>query len=248
MHPRRALAPLLGALVLGTAIFRVRRAFVRDMDAAYDRITGRTRVIATTLGDVEILEGGSGEGTPALVVHGSGGGFDQGELLARAALGPDVRWIAPSRFGYLRSTFQPGATFDEQAHAFAALLDALGVARVHVLALSHGGPSALLLAALHPARVASLTLISAGVASSGDETQAEADAKGRALTTIFQHDALYWAMTRALRRPFLALMGVDAAVVERMTPEAERLVGEIVDFMNREHLRASDQLDRSPTR
>ena len=27
------------------------------------------------------------------------------------------RWIAPSRFGYLRSTFRRGSTFDDQAHA-----------------------------------------------------------------------------------------------------------------------------------
>jgi pimeloyl-ACP methyl ester carboxylesterase len=223
---------LVVSLLLGGGAWGVARAFRRDMATAYGRIAGRTRLVATPFGDVEILEGGSREGTPVLVVHGSGGGFDQGELLARAALDTDAWWIAPSRFGYLRSTFHPGAGFDEQAHAYDAMLEALEVPRVHVLALSHGGPSALLLAALHPARVASLTLISAGVASSADESQAAANAKGKALTTIFQHDLLYWSMTYALRRPFLALMGVEGAVVDRMTAAERRLVDELIDFMN----------------
>lgn len=50
-----------------------------------------------------------------LVIPGSGGGFDQGELLVRAVLGDGFRWLAPSRFGYLRSTVPAGASFDEPA-------------------------------------------------------------------------------------------------------------------------------------
>jgi 2-hydroxy-6-oxonona-2,4-dienedioate hydrolase len=65
-------------------------------------------------------------------------------------LGEQFHWIAPSRFGYLRSTFHDGTTFDDQAHAYAYLLDRLGVKRVAVVALSQGGPSALLFAVLHP--------------------------------------------------------------------------------------------------
>jgi DNA-directed RNA polymerase subunit N (RpoN/RPB10) len=42
-------------------------------------------------------------------------------------LGDQFHWIASSRFGYLRSTFQEGATFDDQAHAYAYLLDQLGI-------------------------------------------------------------------------------------------------------------------------
>lgn len=98
------------------------------------------------------------------VVHGSGGGFDQGELIARALFGDSFHWIAPSRFGYLHSTFVPGATFVDQAHGYRHLLDPLGIERVAVAALSHDGPSALLLAALYPDRVSSLVLISCGVA------------------------------------------------------------------------------------
>jgi pimeloyl-ACP methyl ester carboxylesterase len=205
------------------------------MRHAYERIGARGQVIASPFGDIEFVEGGRhGASVAVLLVHGSGGGWDQGELLARAALGDDtpLRWFAPSRFGYLRSTFKPGATFDDQAHAYAHLLDHLGVERVAVVALSHGGPSALLFAALHPERVSSLTLVSAGVTASAAAEQSAANDKGSALTSIFQQDIRYWAMTKLMRRWFLELMGVSPAVSASLTPEQRRLADEVIDFMN----------------
>jgi pimeloyl-ACP methyl ester carboxylesterase len=234
-----AMRPLAGLLigigaVLGVAGVVVTAAYQRDMAQAYARIEGRSQVVASPFGDIEFIEGGRPGGAPVLVVHGSGGGWDQGELLARAALGSntELRWIAPSRFGYLRSTFRPGATFDDQAHAFAFLLDHLGIGRVAVVALSHGGPSALLFAALHPERVTSLTLVSAGVAASAATDQAQANDKGSALTALFQRDIRYWAMTKAMRVWFLELMGVSPQVAASLTPAQRALADEVIDFMN----------------
>jgi pimeloyl-ACP methyl ester carboxylesterase len=62
------------------------------------------------------------------------------------------------------------------------LLDHLGIETAAVAALSHGGPSALLLAVRHPERVSLLTLVSAGVASSDDPEQAQANRQGDLLT------------------------------------------------------------------
>ena len=166
------------------------------------------------------------------MIHGSGGGYDQGELLAQAVLGDGFHWIAPSRFGYLRSTFHEGATFDDQAHAYACLLDHLGIEKVAVVALSHGGPSALLFAALHPERVSSLTLISCGVASSDAPDQAQANRRGDVLTTIFKHDLRYWAVTKLFRRRLMKLMGADDTVVAGLTPEQRELVDRVIDDMN----------------
>ncbi len=204
--------------------------FLRDMRRAYARIEGGSKVQPSPYGDIEFAEGGAGP--PVLVVHGSGGGFDQGELIARAVLGDRFHWIAPSRFGYLRSTFKPGATFDDQAHAYAALLDHLHIEKVAVVALSHGGPSALLFAVLHPERVTSLSLISAGVASSADAEQQQANQQGDALKAIYQQDWRYWALTRFLRKRFLALMGADETVIASLTAEQKQLVNELIDLMN----------------
>jgi len=237
--------PLLGLLVvavaLGAAGLWLLTRYQRDMARAYERVQGRSELIASPYGAIEYLQGGDADGLPVLLVHGSGGGWDQGELLAKAALGQarGLRWIAPSRFGYLRSGLPAGASFDEQAHAFAWLLDHLGIERVAVVALSHGGPSALLLALLHPQRVSSLTLISAGVASSSAADQAAADDKGRALTAIFQQDFRYWAMTQAARGRFLALMGASPAIAAGLDPAQRRLVDELIDGMNPVSLRAA---------
>ena len=205
-------------------------AYALDRRRAYRRVRESSSVISSPYGDVEYTSGGSGP--PVLVIHGSGGGYDQGELIARALLGDGFRWIAPSRFGYLRSTFREGATFDDQAHAYARLLDHLGVRKAAVVALSHGGPSALLFAALHPERVTSLALVSCGVASSEEPAQASADRRGTTLATLFRHDALYWAVTRLLRRQVTRLMGADDAVVGALTPEQRELVDQIIDGMN----------------
>jgi pimeloyl-ACP methyl ester carboxylesterase len=232
---------LVAASLLAMAFAWIYVTYQRDMTRAYDRIQGRSQVVDSPFGDIEFLEGGTHTGAAVLVVHGSGGGYDQGELFAQAVLGRDsaLRWIAPSRFGYLRSTLTAGATFDDQAHAFAFLLDRLGVDRVAVLALSHGGPSALLFATLYPERVSSLTLVSAGVAASQAADQAQANDKGSALTAIFQPDIRYWAMTKAMRRWFMELMGVSPAVSAGLTPEQRRLADQVIDFMNPVSLRSA---------
>jgi pimeloyl-ACP methyl ester carboxylesterase len=204
--------------------------FLTDRRRGYARIARGSTVVPSPLGDIEFARGGSGP--PVLVVHGSGGGFDQGALVAEAVVGEGFAWIAPSRFGYLRSTLPPGATFDDQARAYGYLLDALGIARVSVVALSHGGPSALLFAATAPDRVASLTLLSAGVASSGDATQADADRKGDALTTVFRYDALYWAARSFARGPLLGLLGASDAMVAGLSPAQRRLVDRVIDEMS----------------
>jgi 2-hydroxy-6-oxonona-2,4-dienedioate hydrolase len=211
--------------------------YFRDMSRAYERVRGKSALIPSPYGDIEFTRGGSGP--PVLVIHGSGGGYDQGELLVEALLGDRFHWIAPSRFGYLRSTFHPGATFDDQAHAYAHLLDVLGIDRVAVVTMSHGGPSALLFAALHPERVSSLTLLSAGVAASAVEDQAAADRKGAMLVRVYDHDVLYWGVTTLFRRQFMKLMGASDEVIAGLTPEQRALARHIIDYMNPASLRSA---------
>jgi 2-hydroxy-6-oxonona-2,4-dienedioate hydrolase len=121
---RRAETVCAATALAGAAVgVAIAGACVLDMRRAHARLRGRSTVVPSPCGDIEYTEGGSGP--PALVIHGSGGGCDQGELLAKAMLGEGFRWVPPSRFGYLRSTFCEGATFDDQARAYACLLDHL---------------------------------------------------------------------------------------------------------------------------
>lgn len=217
-------AGALVVLVVATVAYR------RDIRRAYERIGVRSAVIPSRYGNIEFTQGGSGP--HVLMIHGSGGGYDQGELLVDALLGEEFHWIAPSRFGYLRSTFRAGATFDDQARAYAHLLDHLGITTVAVVTMSHGGPSALLFAALYPERVSSLTLVSAGVAASVAANQAQANRKGETLVKIYNHDALYWAVTTLFRKQFMGLMGANDEVIARLTPTQRDEARRIIDYMN----------------
>jgi pimeloyl-ACP methyl ester carboxylesterase len=218
------------AIGLIVVVVLVSVTYFLDMNRAYDRVRGKSTVIPSPYGDIEYTEGGSG--SPVLVIHGSGGGYDQGELLVQAVLGDQFHWIAPSRFGYLRSTFREGATFDDQAHAYAYLLDQLGVEQVAVVAISHGGPSALLFAVLHPERVSSLTLISAGVASSATQDQVQANQQGEMLMTIFKYDPLYWAITKLFKKQFMRLMGANDTVIAGLTSQQREMAEHLIDYMN----------------
>ena len=232
---RRILHWIAAGLIL--AVLLVSTAYIWDINRAYERVSGKSTVMPTPYGDVEFTEGGLGP--DVLVIHGSGGGFDQGELLAQAVVGDQFHWITPSRYGYLRSTYPKNATFDDQAHAYAHLLDQLGIKKVAVVALSHGGPSALLFAVLYPERVSSLTLISCGVASSAAEEQVQASQKGGMWVTIFKYDPIYWAITKLFRKQLMELMGANDEVIASLTPGQRELVDQVIDYMNPVSLRSA---------
>jgi 2-hydroxy-6-oxonona-2,4-dienedioate hydrolase len=211
-------------------------AFYVGIQRDYERVQASGTLISSPYGDIEYTEAGAGPAV--LVIHGSGGGYDQGELIADAVLGANFHSITPSRFGYLRSTFHEGATWDDQAQAYRYLLDHLSVERAAVLAMSHGGPSALLFAALYPERVSSLTLVSCGIATSSDAGQAEANRKGKVLTSAFKFDFPYWLVSRVAKNQFMQLMGATDAVIASLTPAQRTSVGNIIDFMNPASLRS----------
>ncbi|WP_319414473.1 alpha/beta hydrolase [uncultured Cohaesibacter sp.] len=99
---------------------------------------------------------------PILSLHGGMGGYDQGILLAKAAIDPDLELtpLAISRPGYLNSPLASAKTPVEQADLFASLLDHLQIERAAVIAISAGGPSAIEFAARHGERCSALILVS----------------------------------------------------------------------------------------
>lgn len=114
--------------------------------------------IHTRLGEVE--SAGYGEGPAVLCLHGAMGGWDQGLLLARTLGPPGFRYLAVSRPGYLGTALDMGRSPEQQADLHAALLDALGIRRCAVMAVSGGGPSAIQFALRHRDRCWGLVLVS----------------------------------------------------------------------------------------
>lgn len=207
-----------------------------DMRAARERLRGRSALLSSPYGNIEYAEGGTG--VAVLIVHAAAGGWDQGALIADAVLNERFHWIAPSRFGYLRSDCPAGGSVENQAHAYAFLLDRLGIDRVAVVAMSAGGPSALLFAILHPRRVSSLTLLSCGVAAASSNEQAEADRKGNALVRIFRTNFGLWLITRLSRKSLLELMGVHAADALTLGFEQLEWIDRVVEGMHPASLRS----------
>jgi pimeloyl-ACP methyl ester carboxylesterase len=206
--------------------------YLKDMNQAYERVHGQSTVILSSYGNIEFKTGGSSLGTPVLVIHGGGGGYDQGELIANVVLDDQFYWIAPSRFGYLGSTLPANATWDDQADAYAFLLDHLEIDKVAVVAMSQGGPSALLFAVNYPERVTSLTCLSCGVAASTSEVQADANRKGNILKTIFRYDFLYWTASKLFRKSLLGIIGATDEVIEGLTPSQKEKVDNFIEYMN----------------
>ena len=218
---------LLIILILGFIIY------LRDMNQAYERISGESsRIIHAPYGKIEFSAGGNPSGIPVLVIHGGGGGFDQGELIAEVVLDDSFRWIAPSRFGYLGSELPVEATWDDQADAYAFLLDHLGIGSVDVVAMSQGGPSALLFALNYPEKVTSLTCLSCGVASLATDSQEEANKKGKILRTIFRYDLLYWTVSTLFKKSLLGIIGATDEVIQGLTPAQMEKADHFIEYMN----------------
>lgn len=115
-------------------------------------------IVPTDLGPVECLVQGSG--SPVLVLHGSPGGIDAAEAMARFVPRDRFKVVLVSRPGYLHTPLGDDGSIDAEADLHAALLDALGIDKVGILAWSGGGPAAFQLAARHHDRVLSLVAVS----------------------------------------------------------------------------------------
>jgi pimeloyl-ACP methyl ester carboxylesterase len=155
MIKRRILFVTLAVLVVAMA--GICAMFAHDMATARARLANHSETIETSVGTVEYAV--MDEGEPLLVVHGAEGGFDQGIDMTSAMAGRGYQLIAPSRFGYLRSTMPDNATTSMQADAYAQLLDHLGIDKVFVVGISAGAWSSMQFAIRHPERCRGLVLL-----------------------------------------------------------------------------------------
>ncbi len=118
-----------------------------------------SELIQTARGPVETIV--RGEGPAVLILHGAGGGYDQGMLAIDYLANEGFQIIAISRPGYLRTPIETGQTPAEQADACAALLDELNVQSTAIAGVSAGGPPSIQFALRHPDRCWGLMLVSA---------------------------------------------------------------------------------------
>jgi pimeloyl-ACP methyl ester carboxylesterase len=223
---------VLGAVVAGLVV--VTYFYQRDIQQARDRIASGSQIAQTPCGPIEYAE--VGDGPPLLVVHGAGGGFDQGLDFAKPLAERGFRVIATSRFGYLRTPLPNDATPAAQADAHACLLDALHLQRVPILGISAGAPSSLQFAIRHPQRTTALVLVVPGAyrPRGVDDTRTMVAPAGTAFVrdTALRLDFLFWAWIRlAPDSVTRVVLATDPALVASASREEQAYVA-----MVREHI------------
>lgn len=211
-------------LVMVASLTLLARGAVRQRLAELD---AERSVTMTRHGRLEYTMWGSGP--PVLVIHGAGGGFDQGRLLAEAMGGTGFTFIAVSRFGYLGSELPAEPSTQAQAEAFVDLLDTLGLDRVAVLAMSGGVPPALKFAELFPKRSGRMVLL-----SSAPFTPFGPDIEARPVPTwvysvLLGNDVVYWVLTRVARRQLNRAFDARDDLVGDLSPREALFLRRLVD-------------------
>jgi 2-hydroxy-6-oxonona-2,4-dienedioate hydrolase len=190
--------------------------FRRAVGVADRRITGRSSTIATPFGTLEYAIAGSGP--PMLMIHGTGGGFDQGLRFAEALKRLGHRIIAPSRFGYLRSDFPVDPSLANQADALAALLDHLAIDRLAVAGGSAGALSATAFALRHPDRCSALVLLVPAANVDGSDPVEMSALQESAVRTLLTSDFAYWSALNAAPEKLIGtLLATDPALLAKVS-------------------------------
>ena len=217
-----ATAIATGASALAYAAYR------KDVEEARRRIAIERQIVGSGHGTIEFAE--SGDGPAVLLIHGAGGGFDQGLDLGRAFVGDNFRVVAPSRFGYLGTPLPGDASAEAQADAHLRLLDALQLDRVPVIGVSAGAPSAMQLCLRHPERCSALLLI-VPLAYAPERAVTAAPSKffETVLHAIAASDVLFWTATKVARMTLLkTILGTPVEDYRNARAEERRGVDQML--------------------
>jgi len=220
--PLRILAAAASAA--GLVFYARYRGELRVLRDTVDR--GST-IAETSAGAVEYAETGKGE--PMLVIHGAGGGYDQGLMIA-SGFGENYRVIAPSRFGYLKTPVPEDYSPAAQADAHAALLDFLEVQRAIVVAASAGAPSAIELVLRHPERVSALILLVPRTYHPTQSIGADDSVPSQAVLRLIEASAdfAFWLAMRVSRSSVVRFFGVPPEVEANASHEERERVSQLM--------------------
>ena len=219
------------ATILPIAAFLIWWRFDQDIKLATTRAAQGSRLVATRCGPIEYQEAGTG--VPLLMVHGSGGGHDQGMAFAGGLAQRGIQVIAMSRFGYLRTPMPADASPAAQADAHVCLLDALGIQQAAVLGGSAGGPSALQMAIRHPDRVSALVLLvplAYKPSTSADSAKPLAPWAEALLMRLIGSDFAFWAGLHMARDQVIRyVLATPPEQVSAASPQERARVNAILD-------------------
>jgi 2-hydroxy-6-oxonona-2,4-dienedioate hydrolase len=222
---RRRAMWLLAVLAVGAITTYL--AYARDLCATRERLAAGSQIVTTRHGPSEYTSWG--QGPAVLVIHGAGGGYDQGVAIAHAFGGDGFRWISPSRFGYLRSPLPADASTAAQADAFADLLDALNVKRVAILAFSGGVPPALQFAQRYPERTTALALASGAPYTPLKASEQKLPVPIWVYRALFSSDFPYWVLQHVAHSSLEPIFDITPALRDAAPAEEQPFIAHMVD-------------------
>ena len=227
---RRKILTALAVVIAGLGAVSYAR-FRPDLERARARIATGSRIAETRCGPIEYAE--AGDGPPVLLVHGAGGGFDQGLALGEGLPAAGFRVIAPSRFGYLRTPVPADASAEAQADAHACLLDALNVQHAAVMGVSAGGPSAMQFALRYPDRTRALVLLVPATYAPRAEGAAPRRASHATMflfETALRSDFLFWLGRKIAPGAYIrAILGTPQDLVASAPPDEQARLQTVLD-------------------
>jgi len=202
--------------------------YKRQISKAVAKIAAESTVLMTELGAMEYAI--RGEGKPILLIHGAGGGYDQGLWLGEICLDSDYQFIAPSKFGYLKSALPSNCSIQMQAEQYKVLLEHLNMKKVSVIGVSAGGPSAMQFASDYPEMVDKLILLSA--VSMPPIPNDKDPFSIKVIHTIQKSDYLYWVTTNVFESQILSLMGIPPNDYKKFAPKQKALARQMLGVMH----------------
>ena len=220
---------LLGVsgIALATLVAVTLSSYRADLAATERRVASGSQVVDTRCGPIEYAV--EGKGAPLLVVHGAGGGFDQGLEFGRGLGDAGFMVIAMSRFGYLRTPLPADASPATQADAHACLLDALALPKAAVLGGSAGAPSTIQFCLRHASRCSAMVLLVPALfpePRAGDLPLKPPAPPSPFLNSILGSDFFFWLNTQLARDTMLERLFATPARDFHAAPaeEQERLM------------------------
>ncbi|WP_136646643.1 alpha/beta fold hydrolase [Tabrizicola sp. YIM 78059] len=227
MTARRRVLLGLGGLALAGAGYAA-GAFREARTQADTRLFGQAEVIGSRAGALEYAV--AGDGPPLMMIHGTGGGFDQGLLFGAGLRRRGFRIVAPSRFGYLGSAFPDDASPAQQADVLVGLLDHLEIDRLPVVGGSAGALTAAEFALRHPDRCTVLGLLVPAANLTNRDPVAFTAVQRMAVDAVLGSDLWFWALARlAPGQMIRTLLATNPALLDQVDAAERRRAKAILD-------------------
>lgn len=196
-----------GLILSGIPQFKKEMKKSSDREASYGAVVNKTKA-----GETEYSV--SGRGYPVIISHGITGGVGQCFGLASLYLPENMfKIIAVSRFGYGKTQMPVKAAPENQADAFAALLDSLNIEKAAILGNSGGAAAAIQFAIKYPDRCSSVTMISGNVPNPAGTPPKPI------MQALFGSDYLYWSVVSLFGSQMLTMAGIPEDLLKTMSKE-----------------------------